>query len=165
MEAGNKGARQAGALSVGLNVELPFEQGVNAFVDLPLEFRYFFVRKTMFVKYAQGFVIFPGGFGTMDELFEALTLIQTGKVRNFPVILYDSAYWGGLLDWLRAAMLAEAKISSADLALPIIVDSDQAACDIIIRSLRDHGWRSHEEASARKVTREVLGSSLDPDTP
>jgi uncharacterized protein (TIGR00730 family) len=159
MEAGNKGARQAGALSVGLNIELPFEQGVNPNVDLALEFRYFFVRKTMFVKYAQGFVIFPGGFGTMDELFEALTLIQTGKVRNFPVVLYDSSYWGGLVDWLHDTMLAQAKISPADLALPIISDSVEETCDIIQRSMHDQAWRDAHEASARQVTQDVMGIS------
>jgi uncharacterized protein (TIGR00730 family) len=157
MEAGNKGAREAGALSVGLNVELPFEQGVNQYVELSLEFRYFFVRKTMFVKYAQGFVIFPGGFGTMDELFEALTLIQTGKVRNFPIVLYDSAYWSGLIEWLGEVMLAEAKISKADLALPMIADTPQEVCDIIMRSIREGTWRDEPEASARKVTREYFG--------
>src|SRR6185503_14366235 len=120
MEAGNNGACLAGARSVGLNVQLPFEQRTNAFVDIGIEFRYFFVRKTMFVKYAQAFVIFPGGFGTMDELFEALTLIQTGKVQNFPVILFGSAYWQGLLDWLSTTMLAEGKIATADLELLII---------------------------------------------
>jgi uncharacterized protein (TIGR00730 family) len=159
MEAGNKGARQAGAPSVGLNIELPFEQGVNPHVDLALEFRYFFVRKTMFVKYAQGFVIFPGGFGTMDELFEALTLIQTGKVRNFPVVLYDSDYWRGLVDWLRDTMLAQAKISPADLALPIISDSIEETCEIILRSMRDAAWRDAHEASARRVTEDVLGAA------
>ncbi len=156
MEAGNKGARLSGALSVGLNIELPFEQGVNAYVDLPLEFHYFFARKTMFIKYAQGFVIFPGGFGTMDELFEALTLIQTGKVHNFPIVLYDSSYWGGLIDWMGKVMLEQAKISSADLALPILTDSTQEACDIILRSMRERHWRSQQEANAREVTREVL---------
>jgi uncharacterized protein (TIGR00730 family) len=159
MEAGNKGAHLANAPSVGLNVELPFEQGVNEYVDLALEFRYFFVRKTMFVKYAQGFVIFPGGFGTMDELFESLTLIQTGKVRNFPVVLFGSAYWHGLLEWLHDTMLAEAKISPADLALPIISDSVDETCDIIVRSIRDSAWRDTHESNARKVTREVLGTS------
>ncbi len=161
MEAGNKGARQAGALSVGLNIELPFEQGVNAYVDLPLEFRYFFVRKTMFVKYAQGFVIFPGGFGTMDELFEALTLIQTGKVYNFPVVLYDAAYWRGLVDWLSDMMLAQAKISPADLNLPIITDSVEETCEIIMRSIRDEAWRGQHEAGARQATRDVFGANSE----
>src|SRR5690242_13934275 len=122
MEAANRGAQSVGTQSIGLNVELPFEQGVNAFVDTGIEFRYFFVRKTMFVKYAQAFVIFPGGFGTLDELFEALTLIQTGKVQNFPIILFGSAYWSGLLDWLRATMLAEGKIAAADLDLMVVTD-------------------------------------------
>src|SRR5215217_6753368 len=107
MEAANRGAYEAGGISIGCNIELPFEQGTNAYVDVSVNFRYFFVRKTMFMKYAEGFVIFPGGFGTMDELFEALTLIQTGKVRNFPVILFGSSYWGGLLDWIRNTMLVE----------------------------------------------------------
>jgi len=159
MEAGNKGAHEGGALSVGLNVELPFEQGVNPYVDQALEFRYFFVRKTMFVKYAQGFVIFPGGFGTMDELFEALTLIQTGKVRNFPVVLFDSGYWQGLVDWLRQTMLAQGKISPADLALPIISDSVDETCNIIWRSMHDQGWRDAHEAGARQVTQDVMGVS------
>jgi hypothetical protein len=131
MEAANRGARAGGAKSIGCNIELPFEQGVNAYVDVAINFRYFFVRKTMFVKYAEAFVIFPGGFGTMDELFEALTLIQTGKVRDFPVILFGSAYWQGLLDWLRATMLAEGKISAADLDLMVVTDSPEEAVRVI----------------------------------
>src|SRR6266516_3560738 len=123
MEAGNRGARTAGAKSVGLNIELSFEQGVNQFVDLGIEFSYFFVRKTMFVKYAQAFVIFPGGFGTLDELFEALTLIQTQKVKHFPVILFGSAYWGGMIEWMRATMLDEGKVAEADLELLVLCDS------------------------------------------
>ena len=101
MEAANRGARDAGALSIGLNIELPFEQGLNAYCDIGLEFHYFFTRKIMFVRYASGFVVFPGGFGTLDETFEALTLIQTGKIRHFPVVLVGSDYWGGLVDWIR----------------------------------------------------------------
>src|SRR5436309_10758529 len=115
MEAANRGAREAGGLSIGCNIELPHEQGTNAYVDLSINFRYFFVRKTMFMKYSEGFIIFPGGFGTMDELFEALTLIQTGKVRNFPLILFGAEYWAGLLDWLRNTMLAGEKIDPQDL--------------------------------------------------
>jgi uncharacterized protein (TIGR00730 family) len=157
MEAGNRGACQAGALSVGLNIELPFEQGVNAFVDIGIEFRYFFVRKTMFVKYALAFVIFPGGFGTLDELFEALTLIQTGKVQNFPVILFGSAYWGGLLEWLRTTMLAEGKIAAADLDLLIVTDSPAEVRDLIVRSTQGQQWRTAQEAGAREVTRRALG--------
>ena len=122
MEAANRGCAEAGGLSVGCNIELPFEQEMNGYVELGIDFRYFFVRKTMFAKYAEGFVVFPGGFGTMDELFEALVLIQTGKVEHFPVVLYDSSYWGGLLDWLRDRVLAEGKIAPAELALASICD-------------------------------------------
>lgn len=122
MEAGNRGAADAGAPSIGCNIELPFEQGMNPWVQQGIDFRYFFVRKTMFVKYSQGFVIFPGGFGTMDELFESLTLIQTGKIHNFPVILMGSDYWGGLVDWIRARLLANGNISPPDLELLKLVD-------------------------------------------
>jgi uncharacterized protein (TIGR00730 family) len=117
MEAANKGASEAGGLSVGLGIELPFEQSLNEWVDLGLEFRYFFARKTMFVKYAQAFVILPGGFGTMDELFEALTLVQTRKVNQFPVILMGSAFWAPLLDWLRGSLAAQGYIAESDLDL------------------------------------------------
>jgi uncharacterized protein (TIGR00730 family) len=157
MEAGNRGAREAGAGSVGLNIELPFEQHVNPYVDLEVDFSYFFVRKTMLVKYAQAFVIFPGGFGTMDELFEALTLIQTGKVRNFPVVLFDSRYWGGLLDWLRATMLGGGKVAEADLRLLEVTDSPEEARDLILASLREQRWSKEREEDARKATREALG--------
>src|SRR5205823_6342973 len=116
MEAANRGAFEAGGASVGCNIELPFEQHINAYVNLPLNFRYFFVRKTMFVKYSMAFIIFPDGFGTLDELFEALTLIQMRKVSNFPVILVGRAYWHGLLDWIHDVLLAEGKIKPADLA-------------------------------------------------
>lgn len=122
MEAGNRGARDAGAPSIGCNIELPFEQGMNQWVELGIDFRYFFVRKTMFVKYAQGYVIFPGGFGTMDELFESLTLIQTGKIHDFPVILVGTDYWGGLIDWIRARLLEHGNISPPDLDLLKVVD-------------------------------------------
>jgi uncharacterized protein (TIGR00730 family) len=122
MEAANRGAREGGGLSVGCNIELPFEQDMNAYVDLGIEFRYFFVRKMMFVKYAEAFIIFPGGFGTLDELFESLTLIQTGKIVHFPVVLFGSSYWKGLLDWIRDPVLKEAKISPDDLDLMIITD-------------------------------------------
>ena len=116
MEAANRGCREGGGLSVGCNIELPHEQSLNPYVDLGVEFRYFFARKTMFVKYADAFVILPGGFGTLDELFEALTLIQTGKVRHFPVVLVGTAYWQGLLDWARGTLLVEGAIAEADLA-------------------------------------------------
>ncbi len=156
MEAGNRGAQAAEVPSVGLNIELPFEQGVNAYVETAVEFRYFFVRKTMFVKYAQAFVIFPGGFGTMDELFEALTLIQTGKVENFPVVLFGSAYWQGLLDWLRATMLSEGKIGQADLDLMIVTDSPEEVRDIILQSMQGAEWRERQEAGAREGTRQAM---------
>src|SRR6185369_9965304 len=122
MEAANKGATEAGGLSVGLGIELPFEQGLNDWCDIGIDFRYFFARKTMFVKYAQAFVVLPGGFGTMDELFEALTLVQTGKVTRFPVVLLGTAYWQGLIDWLRGTMQAEGKIGVEDLDLLFVTD-------------------------------------------
>jgi uncharacterized protein (TIGR00730 family) len=122
MEAANRGAREAGALSVGLNIELPFEQGGNAHCDIALEFHYFFARKIMFVRYASGFVVFPGGYGTMDELWEALTLIQTGKITEFPVILVGTDYWRGLVDWVGERMLSEGNISPEDLELWTLTD-------------------------------------------
>jgi uncharacterized protein (TIGR00730 family) len=137
MEAANRGARDAGVPSVGCNIQLPFEQGTNPFVDIEIDFRYFFVRKTMFLKYAQGFVIFPGGFGTMDELFEALTLIQTRKVRNFPVAVFGSEYWGGLLEWIQGTMQAEGKISAADLDLLLVTDDPTE----VVRHMKEHEIR------------------------
>ena len=122
MEAANRGARDAGALSIGLGIELPFEQALNGHLDIALEFHYFFARKIMFVRYASGFVVFPGGFGTLDELFESLTLIQTGKVRNFPVVLVGSDYWRGLIDWIRDRVLGEGKISPHDMDLVTVTD-------------------------------------------
>jgi uncharacterized protein (TIGR00730 family) len=122
MEAANRGARDAGALSIGLGIELPFEQELNRHLDIALEFHYFFVRKIMFVRYASGFVVFPGGFGTLDELFESLTLIQTGKIRNFPVILVGTGYWCDLIEWLRRRVCAEGKISRGDLDLVTVTD-------------------------------------------
>jgi uncharacterized protein (TIGR00730 family) len=132
MEAANKGATEAGGLSVGLGIELPFEQGINDWVDIGIDFRYFFARKTMFVKYAQAFVVLPGGFGTLDELFEALTLVQTGKVTRFPVVLMGTAYWAGLLDWMRTTMQAGGKIGSTDLDLIRLTDDvDEAVRHIV----------------------------------
>jgi uncharacterized protein (TIGR00730 family) len=133
MEAANKGASEAGGVSVGLGIELPFEQGLNRYVDLGMNFRYFFVRKTMFVKYAQGFVVFPGGFGTLDELFEALTLVQTGKVTRFPIVLMGSQYWRGLLAWLQDTVAAEKKIAAVDLDLVSVTDDVNNAVDYIVR--------------------------------
>lgn len=155
MEAGNRGAQLAGAPSIGLNIELPFEQGSNRFVGIPVDFHYFFVRKTMFVKYAQGFVIFPGGFGTMDELFEALTLIQTGKIGNFPVVLFDSHYWNGLLAWIRDVMLAEGKISPPDMDLMMVTDSPQEAVEYIIECSRNNEHRQAKEERAQAATRQA----------
>ena len=122
MEAANRGAQEAGTTSVGLNIDLPFEQAPNPYQDIVLRFHYFFTRKIMFVRYASGFVVFPGGFGTLDETFEALTLIQTGKIRHFPVVLFDTDYWGGLVDWIRERLLAEGKISSQDVDLLCVTD-------------------------------------------
>ncbi len=159
MEAANKGANQAQALSVGLNIELPFEQHLNPYVDLDIDFRYFFVRKTMLVKYSLAFVILPGGFGTLDELFEALTLIQTGKIQNFPVVMVGRDYWQGLVDWLRHTMLSEGKISEEDLDLLYITDSIEEATQVIVECARTESWRSQKEESAREVTRQVYGSA------
>ena len=131
MEAANRGCREGGGLSIGCNIELPHEQGLNDYVDLGVEFRYFFARKTMFVKYADGFVILPGGFGTMDELFEALTLIQTGKVRHFPLVLVGSEHWAGLLDWMRGTLLEAGSVSLADLDLLHVTDDLDDAVDFI----------------------------------
>jgi len=134
MEAVNKGCCEAGGLSVGLGIELPFEQRINDWVDVGLNFRYFFARKTMFVKYAQAFVVLPGGFGTMDELFEALTLVQTGKVTSFPVVLLGTGYWRGLVDWLRQAMLGVGAINSVDLDLLQITDDVDEVVRIIVEA-------------------------------
>jgi uncharacterized protein (TIGR00730 family) len=127
MEAANRGAQEGGGLSVGFNIELPREQSANPYVDLLLTFRHFYARKTMFVKAAEGFVVFPGGFGTADELFEALTLIQTGKVFHFPVVLFDSDYWGELLDWVKGELLVDGMISPEDLDLLHVTDDIDAA--------------------------------------
>jgi uncharacterized protein (TIGR00730 family) len=131
MEAANRGARDSGALSIGLSIDLPFEIGINKFVDLPLHFHYFFTRKVMFVRYASSFVVFPGGFGTLDETFEALTLIQTGKIRHFPVLLVGSSYWGGLVDWLRERMAAEGKVSEHDMGLFEVTDDVARVLEVV----------------------------------
>src|SRR5436309_12530547 len=130
MEAANKGARQAGAMSIGCNIELPFEQQINAFVDKAMTFRYFFVRKTMFIKYSEAFITFPGGFGTLDELMGALTLIQTKKITNFPVILFGREYWGGMIDWMRETVLAENNIKQEDVDSIHLVDEPEKVRDI-----------------------------------
>jgi uncharacterized protein (TIGR00730 family) len=132
MEAANRGARDAGGISVGFNIELPHEQDSNPYLDISVTFRHFYARKTMFVKAAEGFVIFPGGFGTLDEFFEALTLIQTGKVLHFPVILFDSDYWAGLMEWIRDPLLAQAMVSPEDLDLLHVTDDAADAVETIL---------------------------------
>ena len=136
MTAANKGAKEADGVSVGLAIDLPRETGLNPYVDLPAYFRYFFVRKTMFVKYAQAFVIFPGGFGTFDELFESLTLVQTDKIDHFPIILFDSSYWAGLIDWLRAQVVERGNVSAQDLELFRVSDDIEEVVDVIAESYR-----------------------------
>jgi uncharacterized protein (TIGR00730 family) len=138
MEAANKGARLGGGRSIGCNIELPFEQGTNPFVDTVVNFRYFFVRKTMFVKYSNAYIIFPGGFGTLDELFEALTLIQTGKINQFPVILFGRHYWAGLVRWLSSRVLHERKISPGDMDLMLLTDDPREAADAVIAAFESH---------------------------
>ena len=132
MEAANKGAKIGGGRSIGCNIELPFEQGTNPYVDTVVHFRYFFVRKTMFIKYSNAYIIFPGGFGTLDELFEALTLIQTGKINQFPVVLFGRHYWAGLVRWLTARALGERKISPGDMDLVLLTDDPREAADAVI---------------------------------
>ncbi len=134
MEAANRGARLAGGRSIGCNIELPFEQGANPYVDTLINFRYFFVRKTMFIKYSQAFIIFPGGFGTLDEAFEALTLIQTGKIYQFPVIMFGRHYWAGLIRWLHSRVLGERKISPGDLDLILLTDDPAEAVHAVIEA-------------------------------
>ena len=151
MSAANKGAAEAGGLSVGLGIELPFEQGMNPWVDLGVNFRYFFARKTMFVKYAEGFIVLPGGFGTFDELFEALTLVQTHKVTEFPIVLVGTAYWSGLLEWLRGPVLERGMVREADIELLRLVDDPEEA----VRIVRDRGveLRAAEREAARDAAR------------
>jgi uncharacterized protein (TIGR00730 family) len=141
MQAANRGARDAGALSIGLNIELPFEQGLNPYCDIELEFHYFFARKIMFVRYASGFVVFPGGYGTLDELFESLTLIQTDKIHEFPVILMGTDYWSGLVDWLCAKPLGEGKISAGDEQLFTLTDDPYEVRELLSAA-------SHRQARA-----------------
>src|SRR5512143_3835493 len=144
-EAANEGAQNARGVSVGLNIDLPLEQTPNQFQDIRVEFRYFFVRKLMFVKYAVGYVIFPGGFGTMDELFEALTLIQTKKIRGFPVVLVGREYWSGLIDWMKNTLLAADSINKEDLDLMHVVDEPEEVCAIINRRYKDRLSGVHKD--------------------
>ncbi len=139
MEAANKGALEAGGTSVGLGIELPFEQGLNDYVDIGINFRYFFARKTMFVKYARGFIVLPGGFGTLDELFEAVTLVQTNKVTSFPIVLYGTSYWGGLVDWLTGSAVETGTIGERDLSLLTLTDDVEEAVRTIVESDRALG--------------------------
>src|SRR5258706_6093603 len=148
MEAANRGAREAGALSVGLNIELPFEERANGYVDISLVFHFFFTRKVMFVRYAAGFVVFPGGFGTLDELFEALVLIQTGKIRHFPVVLVGTAYWRGLLDWIPERMLAEGMIDPVDVDLVRLTDDPDDVVAMIDAGALQQGRRPHSAGTA-----------------
>ncbi|MET7747101.1 TIGR00730 family Rossman fold protein [Micromonospora sp. NPDC005367] len=159
MEAANRGASRTGGLSVGLGIELPFEQGINDWVDLAIDFRYFFARKTMFVKYAHGFVVLPGGFGTMDELFEALTLVQTGKVTRFPVVLMGTEYWRGLIDWLRDTMAADGKIGPVDLELICLTDSVDAAVRHIVEA--EAALSAEQEAVREEAVARVAADQLD----
>ncbi|MCU1430991.1 MAG: Rossman fold protein family [Actinotalea sp.] len=152
MEAANRGANEAGGLSIGLGIELPFEQGMNQWVDLGVNFRYFFARKTMFVKYASGFVVLPGGFGTFDELFESLTLVQTHKVTEFPIVLVGTDYWGGLMDWLRGPVLDRGTISEKDLDLIQLVDDPAEAVRLV--SERDAQLRAEKDAVAANAAAE-----------
>jgi uncharacterized protein (TIGR00730 family) len=153
MEAANKGAFEAGGISVGLGIELPFEQGLNDYIDIGLEFRYFFVRKTMFVKYSQAFVVLPGGFGTLDELFEAVTLVQTKKITQFPIVLLGTDYWGGLLDWVKNTMLPSGKIASVDLNLIHLTDDPVEAVEIIKRAHETHEREIEERAAQEELAR------------
>src|SRR5438552_8316203 len=152
MEAANKGARLAGGRSIGCNIELPFEQGTNPYVDTAINFRYFMVRKTMFIKYSTAFLIFPGGFGTLDEMFDALTLIQTGKIYQFPVILFGRHYWAGLIRWLQARVLGEGKISRGDIDLMLLTDDPEEAARVVIAAY---------ESQNQAVTQRAGGRGLD----
>jgi len=145
MEAANKGALESGGVSVGLGIELPFEAGMNQYVDVGINFRYFFARKTMFVKYAQGFVVLPGGFGTLDELFEALTLVQTQKVTSFPIILMGDGYWSGLVDWIRGTALEDGKVSAADLDMFHVTDDVDEVVAIVQEAQVRHRLTAPED--------------------
>lgn len=165
MEAANRGAKEAGGWSIGLNIELPFEQIENPFTNLSVDFRYFFVRKTMFVKYSNGFAIFPGGFGTLDELFEALTLVQTRKIHRFPIILYNRAYWRGLIDWIANTQLAEGAIAAEDLNLLILTDSVEEIRDIMVDCYRSRCWSTWKRSEGARLDADppgAPGTAVDP---
>ena len=151
MEAANRGCQEGGGMSVGCNIELPHEQSINPYVDLGVEFRYFFARKTMFVKYAGGFVILPGGYGTMDELFEALTLIQTGKIRHFPIILVGSSFYAGLLEWVKERLLQDGMIDAGDVDLLVLTDDPEEVVRIVKKASRRRFEDAGEPAGARRM--------------
>jgi uncharacterized protein (TIGR00730 family) len=157
MEAGNKGAHESHGTSVGLGIELPFEQKMNDHIDVGVNFRYFFVRKTMFVKYSQAFVVMPGGFGTLDELFEAITLVQTRKITRFPIVLVGTEFWGGLLDWIKNTVLPGGKIAEADLDLIQITDDADEVVRMIIDA-HQHSSREEAEAASRLATERAQGN-------
>jgi uncharacterized protein (TIGR00730 family) len=154
MEAANSGAAAVGGVSVGLGIELPFEQSLNDYVDIGIEFRYFFVRKTMFVKYSQAFVVLPGGFGTLDELFEAITLVQTKKITRFPIVLVGTAFWSGLLDWVKSQMLSGGKIAKEDLELVHLTDDPDEVVDVVRRAHKTHERLMEERAAQDELARE-----------
>ncbi len=160
MEAANKGAVEAGGLSIGLGIELPFEQGMNEYVNLGINFRYFFARKTMFVKYAQGFVVMPGGFGTFDELFEALTLVQTHKVTGFPLALVGREYWGGLLDWIRSTVVDRGMVSEADPDLLHLTDDPAEAVEYVRE--RSEALRAEEVEAAEELEQAQAAAAASP---
>jgi uncharacterized protein (TIGR00730 family) len=165
MEAANLGANEAGGLSIGCNIELPFEQQSNRYTNLSINFRYFFVRKTMFVKYSNGFAIFPGGFGTLDELFEALTLVQTGKINRFPIVLYDSSYWKGLLDWIEKTQLTQGAISPEDLNLLIVTDSVDEIRDIMVDCYSTRCWTTWKKSEGAKFDADPPGGPANAPDP
>ncbi len=158
MEAANRGAREANGISVGCNIELPREQTENAYLNISVNFRYFFVRKTMFVKYSNGFVIFPGGFGTLDELFESLTLVQTHKISRFPIVLYGSDYWRGLLDWIKTTQLEAGTISPEDLNLLVVTDSLDEIRDIMVDCYNARCWSTWKRSEGAKVDADPPGA-------
>ena len=162
MEAANKGACENGGVSVGLGIELPFESGLNPYVDVGINFRYFFARKTMFVKYAQGFVVLPGGFGTFDELFEALTLVQTQKVTSFPIILMGSEYWSGLLAWIRGTVLAHGKISETDLDMFQVTDDIDEVVRIVVAAREHHKLTAPDDGDEEALAAEPGDHTVDP---
>jgi uncharacterized protein (TIGR00730 family) len=165
MEAANKGAHEAGGLSVGLGIELPFEQSMNEYVDLGVNFRYFFARKTCFVKYSQGFVVLPGGFGTLDELFESLTLVQTHKVTEFPIVLVGTDYWQGLLDWLHQVVVPRGNINEVDLELIRLVDDADEAVHVVLERGAELAAEERAAVAANALAEQDAEAASEPDEP